>query len=157
MGTCLFWSDLPLNITKTNPFWQPMCDVIDVMGPGYESATYEELWAPILKAKKQDINSRLIELKKTWKVFGCTMMSDGWADKKGRTLLNFLVHCPKGTMFIKSVDALAHIKYPTTICKLLDGFIREIGVQNVVQVITDNATNYVVVDKMLMDMHHILF
>ena len=40
MGRCLFWNDLPLNITKTNPFWQPMCDAIAVLGPGYKSATY---------------------------------------------------------------------------------------------------------------------
>lgn len=81
-------------------------------------------------------------------------MCDGWIDRKGRTLLNFLVHCPKGTMFIKLVDASTHIKDATTICELLDGFIREIGVQNVVQVVIDNATNYVSVGRMLMERHH---
>eukprot|EP00253_Pinus_taeda_P019910 PITA_19910 len=90
MGRCIFWSDLPLSITKTNPFWQPMCDAIVVVGPGYKSATYEELWGPILQVEKQDINSRLAELKKTWEVTRCTMMSNGWTDRKGRTLLNFL-------------------------------------------------------------------
>eukprot|EP00253_Pinus_taeda_P009492 PITA_09492 len=157
MGRCLFWSDLPLSITKTNPFWQPMCDAIAVVGPRYKSATYEELRGPILQAEKQGMNSRLAELKKTWEVTGCIVMSDGWIDRKGRTLLNFLVHCPKGTMFIKSVDASEHIKEATTICELLDGFIREIGVQNVVQVITNNAANYVSTGKMLMERHHTLF
>eukprot|EP00253_Pinus_taeda_P021780 PITA_21780 len=157
MGRCLFWSDLPLNITKTNPFWQLMCDAIAVVGPGYNSAAYEELRGPILQAKKQDINSRLVELKKTWEVSGCIVMSDGWTDRKDRTLLNFLVHCPKGTMFIKSVNASTHIKDVATICELLDGFIREIGVQNVVQVITDNAANYVSSGKMLMERHCTLF
>jgi hypothetical protein len=52
MGRCLFWSDLPLNITKNNPFWQPMCDAIAVVGPRYKSATYEELRGPILQAGK---------------------------------------------------------------------------------------------------------
>ena len=60
-----------------NPFWQPMCDVIAIVDLGYKSATYEELWGPILQAQKQDINSRLAELKKTWEVTGCTVMSDG--------------------------------------------------------------------------------
>eukprot|EP00253_Pinus_taeda_P007353 PITA_07353 len=124
---------------------------------GYKSATYEELRGPILQAEKQDINSRLAELKKTWEVTGCTMMFDGWIDRKGRSLLNFLVHCPKGTMFIKFLDALEHIKDATTICELLDGFIREIGVQNVVQVITDNAANYVSAGRMLMERHPTLF
>ena len=47
----------------------------------------------------------------------------GWTDVKGRTLLNFLVHCPKGTMFIKLVDALAHVKDGALLCELMDGFI----------------------------------
>ena len=84
-------------------------------------------------------------------------MSDGWTDRKGRTLLNFLVHCPKGTMFFKSVNASEHIKDAATICELLDGFIWEIGVQNVVQVVTDNAANYVSVGKMLIERHPTLF
>jgi hypothetical protein len=37
VGRCLFWSDIPLSITKNNPFWQPMCDFIVVVGPGYKS------------------------------------------------------------------------------------------------------------------------
>lgn len=84
-------------------------------------------------------------------------MSDGWTDRKGSTLLNFLVHCPKGTMFINSVDASEHIKDAATICELLDGFIQEIGVQNVVQVIIDNAPNYVSAGKILMERHRTLF
>eukprot|EP00253_Pinus_taeda_P002149 PITA_02149 len=156
-GRCSFWSDLPLSITKTNPFWQPMCDAIVVVGQGYKSATYEELWGPILQAEKQYINFRLAKLKKTREVTGCTLMSDGWTDRKGRTLLNFLLHCPKGTVFIKSLDASEHIKDAATICELLDGFIWEIGLQNVVQVIINNAANYVFADKMLMERHRALF
>jgi hypothetical protein len=63
MERCLFWSHIPLSITKNNPFWQSMCDVIDVVGPGYKSLTFEELQGPILQAEKMDINSRLTEFK----------------------------------------------------------------------------------------------
>eukprot|EP00253_Pinus_taeda_P036308 PITA_36308 len=84
-------------------------------------------------------------------------MSDGWTDQKGRTLINFFVSCPKGTMFIKSVDASAQIKDARTLCDLLDVFILEVGEQNVVQVITDNAANYVAAGRMLMDRHPTLF
>ena len=80
-------------------------------------------------------------------------MSDGWTNQKGRTLINFLVSCPKGTMFIKYVDASTQIKDARTLCDLLDVFILEVGEQNVVQVITDNAANYVAAGRMLMDRH----
>jgi hypothetical protein len=60
-------------------------------------------------------------------------------------------------MFIKSVDASAHVKDATLLCELLDGFIQEIGPQNVVQVITDNTTNYVIAGKLLMLRYPTLF
>ena len=63
MAKCLYWSDLPPSITRNNPFWQPMCDAIAIVGPGYRSATYEELRGPLLQREKKDINSRLTELK----------------------------------------------------------------------------------------------
>ena len=53
-------------------------------------------------------------------------MSDGWTDGKGRTLLNFLVHCPRGTMFIKSVDASVYVKNAQLLHELLDDLVREI-------------------------------
>jgi len=84
-------------------------------------------------------------------------MSDGWTDQKGRTLINFLVSCPKGTVFIKYVDASAQIKDARTLCDLLDVFILEAGAENVVQVRTDNAANYVAASRMLMDKHPSLF
>ena len=60
-------------------------------------------------------------------------------------------------MFVKSVDASAHIKDVALLCELMDGFIQDIGVHNVVQVIIDNATNYVVAGRMLMDRYPSLF
>ncbi|MCI75399.1 HAT family dimerization domain containing protein, partial [Trifolium medium] len=35
------------------------------------------------------------EHKLVWKKTGCTIMSDGWTDKRMRTILNFLVNSPK--------------------------------------------------------------
>jgi hypothetical protein len=60
-------------------------------------------------------------------------------------------------MFIKSVDASAHVKDATLLCELMDAFIQEIGLHNVVQIITDNATNYVATGRLLMKRYHSLF
>ena len=157
MGRMFFWSDLPLTITRNNPFFQPMCDAIAIVGPRYKCPTYEEIRGPILQAEKKDINTRLEEFKQSWEISGCTLMSDGWSDAKGRTLINFLVQCPKGTMFIKSVDASAQVKEAALLCELLDGVLQEIGVDNVVQIITDNAANYVAAGRLLMERHPSLF
>jgi hypothetical protein len=60
-------------------------------------------------------------------------------------------------MFIKNVDAFAHIKDAALICELLYKFIQEIGPQNVVQVITDNVANYVAIGKLFMLRYSSLF
>jgi hypothetical protein len=86
---------------ETTHFWKPICDAIASVGLGFKAPSYEEELRPILQVEKKDINARLAEFKESWEISGCTLMSDGWTDGKGRTLLNFLVHCPKGSMFIK--------------------------------------------------------
>ena len=63
-------------------------------------------------------------------------MSDGWTNGKGRTLLNFLVHCSQGNMFIKLVDVSTNVKGVALLREVMDGFIQEIGLQHVVQIIS---------------------
>ena len=40
-----------------------------------------------------------------WAKVGCTIMGNGWTHNRQRTLINFLVYCPEGILFVKSVDA----------------------------------------------------
>eukprot|EP00253_Pinus_taeda_P008701 PITA_08701 len=124
---------------------------------GYKIPSYDDFRGRILQDEKVDCTKRLEEFRASWAQTRCTVMSDGWTDQKGRTLINFLVSCPKGTMFMKSVDASSHIKDAKLLCDLLDVLILEVGAEHVVQVITDNAANYVIAGKMLMERHHILF
>lgn len=81
----------------------------------------------------------------------------GGQNGKGRSILNFLVNCPKGAMFIKSVDASVYDKDAELLCELLDNSIQEIGLQRVVQIITDNGTNYVVAGRLLTQKYSCLY
>ena len=74
-------------------------------------------------------------------------------DGKSRTILNFLIACPKETMFLRSVDASDQEKDAQPLFRLLDEVIEEVGAQNVVQIIADNASNYVVAGRMLEEKH----
>ncbi|KAJ9693656.1 hypothetical protein PVL29_009554 [Vitis rotundifolia] len=78
-------------------------------------------------------------------------MSDGWTDGKSRCLINFLVNSLVGTWFMKSIDASDTIKNGELMFKYLDEVVEEIGEENVVQVITDNASNYVNVGMRLIE------
>ena len=74
-------------------------------------------------------------------------MADGWTDRRNRTLINFLVNSPKGTMFIESIDASSYVKDGKKMFELLDNFVDRIGEANVVQVVTDSASANVMAGK----------
>ena len=71
-------------------------------------------------------------------------MSEGWIDRKERTLANFLVNCSKGIMFMQSIDASLMIKTGGRMFELLDKQVKQVGRENVIQVITDNHSSYVI-------------
>ena len=81
--------------------------------------------------------------KKEWKKTGCTLMSNGWSDKKNRFLTNFIVNSPNGTIFVQSVDTSNVIKNAQKLFELFDSLVEEIGEENVVQLVTESASAYV--------------
>ena len=76
-------------------------------------------------------------------------MLNGWTDGRNHTILKFLVSCPQGTMFLKSDDASDKVNVANLLFQNLDEIVVEVGVANVVQIITNNASNYVLASKML--------
>lgn len=47
-------------------------------------------------------------------------MFDGWTYGKSYTILNFLMACPKGTVFHKFVDAYDQVKDAQLLFRILD-------------------------------------
>ena len=80
-------------------FFTKACEAIIRYGPTFRPPTSYELSGPLLKSEVNILNEYLQELKDSWPRTGCTIMSDGWKDQKGRHLINFLVSCPAGMMF----------------------------------------------------------
>ena len=69
-------------------------------------------------------------------------MIDEWTDRKRKTLINFLVYCPKGTIFLKFVDASHASKSINMLFKLLKDVVLRVGHENIVHVVMDNVANY---------------
>lgn len=85
------------------------------------------------------------------------MMFDAYTNRMHRILANLLINCPRCTILIKSMDASAHVKDPTLISKFMDVFLQEIDLHNVVKIITNNAVNYVISIRMLMETQRSFF
>lgn len=97
------------------------------------------------------------EQKNKWKKYGCSILFDGWRDGKNCTIINFLVASKGEVVFWKSVDASNKIITADTLFTLLEEVALEVGIANVVQIITDNAAAYVATllgECLRIDIHH---
>ena len=130
-----------------------MWDVVIAAGKGLKGPSMHDLRGSLLQKEIVSIEEYLKDFKQSWVKTRCTIMSNGWTDQKGRTLINFLVSFPRGTMFFWSRDAFDHVKDVNLLFCLLDEVVEEVGASNVVQIITDNASNYVLAGKMLEEKH----
>jgi Protein of unknown function (DUF 659) len=70
-----------------------MIDAVTICGPGFKAPTEAELSGYLLEEMVEDMRHELEDNRKEWIEKGCTIMTDGWTDRRGRTLLNFLVSC----------------------------------------------------------------
>ncbi|KAF3778188.1 hypothetical protein EJ110_NYTH43951 [Nymphaea thermarum] len=103
VGKWFYDACIPFNAVNSFQF-QAMADAIASICPQFKMPSYHQLRGKILEAMVKEVAEHCDQLKLCWKETGCSIMSDGWIDTWSRTLLNFLVYCPKDTMFLKSLD-----------------------------------------------------
>ncbi|XLT10065.1 hypothetical protein HN51_055858, partial [Arachis hypogaea] len=78
-------------------------------------------------------------IKNSWSGKGVNIVSDGWSDLQRRPLLNFIAMTKSGHMLLKVVDCSDEIKDKDFVAKQIRNVIREFGLSNIVQIVTDNA------------------
>ncbi|KAF7844714.1 uncharacterized protein G2W53_001619 [Senna tora] len=135
-----YTSAIPFNCVK-NPDFEKMCELIAKHGSGFKPPTFYEVREKFLKQEVEETNKLIKEHRLEWKKKGCTIMSDGWTDKKKRSIVNFLVNSPRGTVFLSSKDVFDVSKTAEKVFEMLDEIVEQVGEENVVQVVTDNAAN----------------
>lgn len=139
---------IPFNAANSRSY-EVMVESIGQYGPGLKPPTFHELRVPLLKKAKEETEKQKEKHEKSWKIYGCTLMSDGWTDRRGRHLINFLANSPEGTFFLGSVNASSESHDASMLADLLGSKIKEIGEKNVVQVVTDNGANYKAAGELL--------
>ncbi|XP_068312172.1 uncharacterized protein [Pyrus communis] len=107
--------------------------------PGYVPLGYNALRTTLLQQKKSHIERCLQPIKRTWSTKGVSVCSDGWTDAQRRPLINIMATCESGPMFLRAINCEGEYKDKHCIANFLTEAIKEIGHENVVQVITDNA------------------
>eukprot|EP00258_Populus_trichocarpa_P021175 XP_024437194.1 uncharacterized protein LOC112323393 [Populus trichocarpa] len=99
----MFDACVPFNAVNS-VYYQHAIDAVTAMGPGYKGPNLHAIRGYYLAKAVDEVKIYVESYREIWKKTGCTLMADGWTDQKRRTLINFLVYCPKGTVFLKTVD-----------------------------------------------------
>jgi len=73
--------------------------------------------------------------------YGATICPDGCDNVARHPLLNIMFACPSGNVFIGSIDTTKEWKDAHYICNALGGYIKTIGVDNIIQICTNNVSN----------------
>ncbi|KAH6764019.1 hAT dimerization domain-containing protein / transposase-like protein [Perilla frutescens var. frutescens] len=141
---------IPFNAATTDSY-KEMIEEIGRYGPGLVPPSMYELRVPLLRKKVDDVNLLMLENKKEWAIKGCSILSDGWRDSvASKDIVNFLVNSPRGSVFLRSIDVSNITKDAYALVKMFNDIIEEVGESNIVQVVTDNASNYVRAGQILM-------
>ncbi|XP_074361159.1 uncharacterized protein LOC141701395 [Apium graveolens] len=105
----------------------------------YVPPTYNALRTTLLQKERANVERLLVPIRTTWKEKGVSIVSDRWSDTQRRPLINFMAVTENGPMFLKAVNFECEVKDKFHLATLMREVIMEVGPQNVVQVITDNA------------------
>ncbi|KAH1189697.1 hypothetical protein GmHk_20G057422 [Glycine max] len=145
-----FWyqAGLSFKLIKLKSF-ENMVAAIGQYGPHLPTSSYHDIRVPLLKKEVEYTENLMKGHREQWVKYGCTIMSDAWTDRKQRCIINFFINSQARTMILKSVDGSDFVKTGEKLFELLDVIVEEVGEENVVQVVTDNRSNYVLAGKLL--------
>ncbi|KAL9663402.1 hypothetical protein QQ045_018788 [Rhodiola kirilowii] len=146
LAAWFYEAGIPFHAAKY-PSFKKALDKVGQFGIGLKPLSAYELRVPLLRKKKKQIQDTLAGHEEEWARVGCTLMSDGWRDSDvNKEIINFLVHSPKGPVFLESIDVSDKTKDAQQIFRFLDSMVERVGEENVIQVVSDNASNYVAAD-----------
>lgn len=144
----VYESGIPFNAINNDGF-QRFCEAVGQFGPGYIPASQYQLREPLLKQEVEKTKNSMKEQEEEWKANGCSLMTDAWSDRNRRSIMNLCVNCKAGTSFISSIESSQEAHTGKYIFEYVDKYIGEIGCENVIQVVTDNASNNMAAAKLL--------
>jgi len=126
-------------------------------GFDYRPPTYNAMRTKHIEPTKKQVKLQIEEkTRQCITLYGATICSDGWDNVTRRPLMNVMLVCPVGDIFLGSIDTTGSKKDKSYIAGKLKEYIDEVGPQNVVQICSDNASAMLgAMDKVVEEYPHI--
>jgi hypothetical protein len=141
VARAFYSAGLPVNVLNNPDFRQALTDVAK-FGPGYTPPSEFCVRTSLLQREVVKVKAQIKStVTNDIHVTGTTIVSDGWADVTNRPIINYILVCPKGEVFLDSTDTSGEEKTSQFIADEIEKQLEAVGPQNVVQVITDSASN----------------
>ncbi|XP_027116170.1 uncharacterized protein [Coffea arabica] len=156
IGHFLLYAGISFDATNS-VYFRRMIEAIASQGSQVVTPSCNDLRSWILKNSVKEVKSDFGRFTGCWARSGCSILVDDWVTQNGRTLVKVLVDCPEGNLFLKSLD-ISEIRNPVdALYELLAKVIEEVGVRNVLQVVTRGEEPYFVCGKRLIDAYPSIF
>ncbi|XP_020266105.1 uncharacterized protein LOC109841555 [Asparagus officinalis] len=137
--------------TATLPSFHQMLQAIGLFGSHLQAPLMYELSETCLQKEVDETKEIVENFKRTCVVNGCSIMTDAWSDRKSRSIMNIVVHSAGRACFLSSHDASADKHDAKYIFDFVDKAIDQIGEANVIQIVTDGASNNMAASKLLLE------
>uniref|UniRef100_A0A8R7V7E4 DUF659 domain-containing protein n=1 Tax=Triticum urartu TaxID=4572 RepID=A0A8R7V7E4_TRIUA len=105
-------------------------------GPGAVMPTYEA----VLQEQLRETENRTKELKQEWQTSGCTVIVHSWKSKCTKSFVSVLVHCSKGTLFLRSIDVSEITEDFDELESMLSRVVEDVGAHNIVQIVMNDVS-----------------
>ncbi|KAI3459004.1 hypothetical protein Pfo_015667 [Paulownia fortunei] len=156
MGRFFYESGLDFNAVNS-PSFQRMISLCSGQMK-YQIPTCQELKGWIFKDAVKEMREYVDETRNSWADTGCSILLDGWTDAKGRNLINILVDCPRGAIYLCSSDISDCVGNMDAMQLFFERVLTEVGINNVVQIITYSTSAFMKeVGKQLMEKYRPIF
>nr|GEY69404.1 putative transcription factor/ chromatin remodeling BED-type(Zn) family [Tanacetum cinerariifolium] len=140
-----------------NDGFKKFVEAVGKYGRGYRSPSQYLLREPLLKEEVERTKGLLKKQEKEWAQNDCSVMTDGWTDRKRRSIMNFCVNSRECTTFLSFVECSKEYHIGQFIFDYVDKGIEDVGPQNVIQVVTDDAANNMVATQLLVNKRPSIF
>ncbi|OWM69467.1 hypothetical protein CDL15_Pgr013928 [Punica granatum] len=135
IGRFFYQNLIDVDAVNSASFREMMYSTVGNSRPDYKIPSSRELKGRILQAELTEMQDYVQRIKQSWSGTGCSILLDTWTDEQGWDLVNILVDCPQGQIYLKSSNVSSFILDLDALQSMLNKVVEEVGAENVVQIV----------------------
>ena len=141
LASFFYQANVPFNVAR-HPAFNEAVRATSTVRFEYNLPSYHQLRTNLIAPKRMQIEKD-IEAKVGFAVrnYGVSICTDGWDNVNRRPVMNVMMSCPAGDVFLGSTGTSGETKSMCYIADQSKVFIVKVGPKYVTQVCSDNAAN----------------